>query len=137
MSLLLDPPNTRRHGLSSGVVKRFEKQIKNESVPVLEKLVTWSNLLSFVDESEELLLDDEANDELRAIHRGLTETSIVLGESLLKEEGIEKALEQLSCTLEDFKAKIRVLRYKDRMWHGDLDSEKSEQVLKILFSGLT
>jgi hypothetical protein len=119
--------------LSTGVVKRFEKQIKNESVPVLEKFITWTNLLSFVAESEELLLDDEQNDDLRTLHRDLTETSIVLGESLLKEEGIEHALEQLSCKLEDLKAKIQMLRYKDRMWHGDLNSEKSEQILKSLF----
>jgi hypothetical protein len=136
MSVLTEPSNSRRNGLSSGVVKRFEKQIKNESVPVLEKLVTWTNLLSFVAESEELLLDDEKNVELRASHRELTETSIVLGESLLKEEGIDHAFQQLSCKREDFKAKIRMLRYKDRMWHGDLDSEKSEQVLKALFGAL-
>jgi hypothetical protein len=136
MSILLEHPNSRRHGLSSGVVKRFEKQIKSESVPVLEKLVTWTNLLSFVEESEELLLTDEQNNELRTIHRGLIETSIVLGESLLKEEGIAGALKQLSCTVEDFQAKIRMLRYKDRMWHGDLDSAKAEQALQSLFGGL-
>ena len=136
MSILLEHPNSRRNGLSSGVVRRFEKQIKNESVPVLEKLVTWTNLLSFVEESEELLLEDEKDEELSSIHRGLIETSIVLGECLLKEPGIDKALEQLSCKLEDFQAKIRMLRYKDRMWHGDLDSAKAEQALQSLFGGL-
>ena len=136
MSILLEHPNSRRHGLSSGVVKRFERRIKNESVPILEKLVTWTNLLSFVEESEELLLTDEQNGELRAIHRGLTETSIVLGESLLKENGIDRALEQLSCKIEDFQAKIRMLRYKDRMWHGDLGSAQAEQALQSLFGGL-
>ena len=136
MSKLLEQPNASRHGLSSGVVKRFEKQIKNESVPVLEKLVTWSNLLSFVEESEELLLTDEQNNELWIFHRELTETSIVLGESLMKEEGIVRALEQLSCKIEDFQAKIQMLRYKDRMWHGDLDSAKAEQALQSLFGGL-
>jgi hypothetical protein len=136
MSILLEPPISRRHGLSSGVVKRFEKQIKSETVPVLQKLVTWRNLLSFVEQAEDLLLDDEGNDELKAIHRSIIETSIVLGESLLKEEGVDKALAQISCTIEDLQAKIRMLRYQDRMWHGDLDSEKSEQALQSLFGAL-
>ena len=136
MSILLEHPNFGRHGLSSGVVRRFEKQIKDESVSILEKLVTWTNLLSFVEESEELLLTDEQNPELKAVHRALTETSIVLGESLLKEDGISKALEQLSCKIEDLQAKIQMLRYKDRMWHGDLDSAKAEQALQSLFGGL-
>jgi hypothetical protein len=136
MSILLEHPNSRRHGLSAGVVKRLEKQIKSESVPVFEKLVTWRNLLSFVDQAEEFLIDDEKNSELKAIHRSIIETSIVLGESLLLEEGISQALEQLSCTVDDFKAKLRMLRYQDRMWHSDLDSEKSEKTLRSLFGAL-
>jgi hypothetical protein len=118
-------------------VKRLERQIKSESVPVFEKLVTWRTLLNFVDQAEELLIDDEKNSELKAIHRGVIETSIVLGESLLKEEGIPKALEQLSCTVDDFKAKLRMLRYQDRMWHSDLDSEKSEKALASLFGAIS
>jgi hypothetical protein len=137
MSILMDPPNSRRHGLSSGVVKRFEKQIKNDSVPLLEKFVTWINLLSFVDESEELLLEDEKNDELKGIHRSLTETSIVLGEWLLKQDGLSQSLTQINCKIESVQAKIRMLRYKDRMWHGDLDSAKSEQVIESLFGALS
>ena len=132
--MLKSPPNSRRHGLSSGVVRRFEQQIKSESVPVYVKLVTWRNLLTFIDEAEGLLLQDESNDDLRQTHRHLTETSIVLGESLLKEEGIEKAFNLLSCKPEDIQAKIRMLRYKDRMWHGDLDFAKAEKALASLFS---
>ena len=137
MKSLVQSPNTRRHGLSSGVVKRLEKQIKSESVSVFEKVVTWQNLLSFVAEAEELLLNDESNLELSLMHRNLTETSIVLGECLLKEEGIEKAFDQLSCKREDFQAKVRMLRYKDRMWHGDLGSDQAERALKSLFDGLS
>jgi hypothetical protein len=136
MSVLLGHPNSRKHGLSSGVVKRFEKQINSESVPVFERLVTWRNLLSFVEQAEELLLDDQNNLELKATHRNIIETSIVLGENLLKEEGLAKALDQLSCTVEDFQSKIQMLRYQARMWHSDLDSEKTEAALRSLFGAL-
>jgi len=66
-------------------------------------------------------------------HHTIIETSIVLGEALLSEENIEEVLSNVGCTRDDFKAKIEILRHKDRIWHGDLTSEKAEDILKDVF----
>ena len=131
--LLLSPPNSR---MTSGVVKRLEQEIRDEEAPLITKFVTWLNLLKFVAEGEALLLEDESNPELRQCHRSILESSIVLGELLLSEKGISEVLTELKVTVADFESKLRMLRYKDRMWHGDLSSEKSEQVLASVFGEL-
>jgi hypothetical protein len=133
--LLLSAPNSRGEGMTSSVVRRFEREIQDEQAPLISKLVTWRNLLTFVDEGENLLLDNEENLELKRWHRTLLESSIVLGEFLLQEEGIVEALKVLHYTVEDFQARIEMLRHKDRIWHGDLSAEKADQILNSVFGG--
>jgi hypothetical protein len=135
--LLTSPPNSRGRGtsLGIGVAKRLEREIKDEEAPLVSKFVTWRNLLNFVDEGEDLLLQYEDNEELKRSHRGILESSIVLGEYLLGLEGIDSALSELNCTVDDFRAKIEMLRHKDRIWHGDLSPEKAEQLLGVIFNG--
>ncbi len=134
--LLLDPPNTRRIGLSEGVVKRFEEQIKDESSPLVAKFITWRNLLTFVEEGEDLMLENETNKEIKKVHRSMLGTAILLGDHLGQLGGIDQVLAQLECSKADLDAKMEMLRYKERMWYGDLGAEKSNLVLNSLFSGL-
>ena len=137
-SLLTPYPNSRNYGMTSGVVKRLEREIQDEETPLISKFVTWRNLLSFVDEGEELLLDgDETKEDyglLKKSHHAILESSIVLGEHLLTLSGIDKALEELNCTAEDLEAKLQMLRHKDRIWHGDLSPDKAEKLLSTIFS---
>jgi len=65
----------------------------------------------------------------------MLESSIVLGEHLLTLPDIAVALTALKCKPADLEAKITTLRYKDRVWHGDLDSEKAHNIVNSLFSG--
>jgi hypothetical protein len=118
-----------------GVIKRLEREIQDEQNPLVSKFVTWRNLLTFVDEGEDLLLDNENNEELRRCHHTILESSIVLGEVLVTQPGIEEALAELHYTVNDFKAKIEMLRDKDRIWHGDLTPEKADQLLNSIFGG--
>jgi hypothetical protein len=133
--LLLSPPNSRGGGMTPRVVKRLEREIQDEEAPLISKLVTWRNLLTFVDEGESLLLDCEENAELKKWHHTILESSIVLGQFLLEEKGITEALQELHYTVDDFKAKIEMLRHKDRLWHGDLSSDKANQILNSVFGG--
>jgi len=116
-------------------VQRFEREIRYEKIPTVFKLGTWRSLLKIVDESEDLLLDDETDAKALKFHRNLLETSILLGEHLLSLPDISEALTALRCTPADLEAKITTLRYKDRVWHGDLDHEKSHQIVNALFGG--
>jgi hypothetical protein len=135
--LLVSPPNTRRYAMAPGVVKRLEREIQDDDTPLISKFVTWRNLLNFVDEGEDLLLDGTVlgveHEALKKNHHAILESSIVLGEHLISLPGISKALKELNCTVNDFKAKLEMLRHKDRIWHGDLTSEKSEQLLSMIF----
>ena len=132
---LLEHPNTRHRHITPGVVKRFEREIRYEEVPTVFKLGTWRSLLKVVDESEDMLLDSEKDAEALKCHRGMLESSILLGEHLLSLPDIAAALTALKCTPADLQAKITTLRYKDRVWHGDLDSEKAHNIVNTLFSG--
>jgi hypothetical protein len=86
-----------------------------------------------VEESEDLLLDDETDKDALKCHRSMLETSILLGEHLLSLPDIGEALTALKSTPADLEAKITTLRYKDRVWHGDLDNEKSHHIVSTLF----
>jgi hypothetical protein len=132
---LLQHPNTRQRHLTPGVVKRLEREIRYEEVPTVFKLGTWRSLLQIVEESEDMLLDDEKDAEAVKCHRGILETPILLGEHLLALPDIGEALKALKCTPSDLEAKITTLRYKDRVWHGDLNAEKSHHIVTALFSG--
>src|ERR1700722_16503547 len=91
-SLLLSHPNTRNYTMEAGVIKRLEKEIQDEENPLIFKFVTWRNLLEFVDEGEDLLLDGEASGRedqtLKNAHHTILESSIVLGEHLMTLSGI-------------------------------------------------
>ena len=117
------------------MVKRLEREIQDEDTPLISKFITWRNLLTFVDEGEDLLLDNENDEDLLRCHRTILESSIILGEVLLSQPGISAALAELKCAVGDFQAKVEMLRHKDRIWHGDLAPEKANQILDSIFSG--
>src|ERR1700761_5122586 len=110
---LLEYPNTRQHHLTPGVVKRFEREIRYDEIPTVFKFGTWRSLLQIVEESEDLLLDDEKDKEALKCHQSILETSILLGEHLLTLPDIADALTALNCKPADLEAKITALRYKD------------------------
>ena len=136
---ILQPPNCRGVGLDSlRIANEYESRIKEEGAPAIEKVVTWRCYLTLIDELEKSFAEHEdvsIINQYKEQHEIILGFAIILGKYLLKLEGIEEALKEISCTMEDLKSKIQMLEYKNAMWHSELskDQEKSDKILEDIF----